>query len=80
MTRLLEEVFALARTLTEDQQDVLAQHMMQFIAQSVPDVDDGDDDFDRDIAATAEQLSMLVEEGRAAYRAGLTKELRPESL
>jgi hypothetical protein len=39
-----------------------------------------DDDFDRKIAATVDQLDWLIEEGTKDFRAGRTEEIDPDHL
>ena len=70
MTRLLDEAFNLARRLPDEQQDELASRIIAELAE--------DDEFDRKIAATVDQLDWLIDEARADYHAGRTEELRPE--
>jgi phosphoglycerate-specific signal transduction histidine kinase len=72
MSRLLEEAFGLARALPEERQDALAARI---IAELTPE-----DDFDRKIAETVDQLDWLIEEARADFRAGRTKDLDPDRL
>ena len=72
MTKLLEEAFALARELPDEQQDALAARIIAELAE--------DDAFDHKIAATVDQLDWLIEEARADFRAGRTEELDPERL
>ena len=72
MTKLLDEAFTLARRLSEDEQDHLAARIIAELS--------GDDEFDRRIAATVDQLDWLIEEARADYRAGRTELLDPERL
>jgi phosphoglycerate-specific signal transduction histidine kinase len=72
MTKLLEEAFSLARQLSDEEQDVLA-------ARIITELTD-DDDFDRRIAATIDQLDWLIEEATAEFRSGHTEELDPERL
>ena len=72
MTRLLDEAFALARQLPDDQQNELAARIIAELTE--------EDAFDRRIAATVDQLDWLIEEARADFRAGRTEELDPERL
>lgn len=69
MTKLLEDAFALARQLTEEQQDKLASRIIAELTE--------DDDFDRTIAATAHKLDWLIEEALAEDDAGLTEDWPP---
>jgi hypothetical protein len=57
MTRLLDEAFALARQLPDDEQNELAARIIAESAEV--------DAFDRAIAATVDQLDWLIEEVRA---------------
>jgi len=72
LTKLLDEAFTLARQLPEEQQDDLA-------ARIIAELTD-DDEFDRKIAATVDQLDWLIEEAKADVRAGRTEELEPGRL
>jgi hypothetical protein len=72
MTRLLKDAFALAKQLPEDQQDELASRIIAELTE--------DDNFDRKIAATVDQLDWLIEEARAEFRAGQTEPLDPDRL
>lgn len=72
MTTLLEDAIALVRQLPEDQQDELAARIIAELTE--------DDEFDRKIAATVDQLEWLVDEARADFRAGRTEELHPDRL
>jgi hypothetical protein len=69
MTKLLEDAFALAKQLPEDQQDELASRIIAELTE--------DDDFDRKIAATVDQLDWLIEKALAEDDAGLTEEWPP---
>lgn len=72
MTKLLDEAFLLARRLPEEEQDHLASRIIAELS--------GDDDFDRKIAATADQLDWLIDEAHADFRAGRTEDLDPNRL
>ena len=72
MTKLLDEAFALALKLPEDQQDQLARRLIAELTE--------DDEFDRKIAATVDQLDWLIDEARADFHAGRTEEIHPERL
>lgn len=72
MTKLLDEAFLLARRLPEEEQDRLASRIIAELTE--------DDEFDRTIAATVDQLDWLIDEARADFRAGRTEELDPDRL
>jgi hypothetical protein len=72
MTRLLDRAFELARQLPDGQQDELASRIIAELTE--------DDDFDRKIAATVDQIDWLIAEAREDFRAGRTVELDPERL
>lgn len=55
MTSMLEEAFALARALPEEAQDQLAARIIAELTE--------DDAFDRRIAAAADRLDRLIDEG-----------------
>ena len=67
MTKLLEDAFALALQLPDDQQDQLAWRIIAELTE--------DDEFDRTIAATVGELDWLIDEARADFRAGRTEEI-----
>ena len=54
MTKMLEQAFAQASKLSEQEQDVLAKRLLAELAD--------DDDFDHAISATASKLSGLARE------------------
>jgi hypothetical protein len=72
MTTLLERAFAEASKLPPAEQELLASRLLTELVD--------EDDFDRAIAATQDQLSQLAAEALAEYRAGLTEELDPDRL
>jgi len=67
LTKLLDEAFTLARLLPEERQDDLAARIIAELTE--------DDEFDRKIAATVDQLDWLIEEAKADFRAGRTEGL-----
>ncbi len=67
MTKLLEQAFAAASALPENDQDFLAEMILHETAQEAG--------FDEKIAATAHLLEPLAEEAMAEHRAGITVEL-----
>ncbi|MGH2587456.1 MAG: hypothetical protein ACRDJE_21275 [Dehalococcoidia bacterium] len=69
MTKLLDDAFALARQLADDEQDELAQRIIAELTE--------DDEFDRKIAATAYKLDRLIDEALEEDDAGLTQEWKP---
>jgi hypothetical protein len=69
MTKLLDEAFALARHLDDDEQDELAQRIIAELTE--------EDEFDRKIAATAHKLDGLIDEALQEDDAGLTQEWKP---
>ena len=72
MTKLLEEAFAAAATLSDAEQDLLASRLLAEIAH--------EDDFDRRICQTSERLTGMAAEAVAQHRAGETQEIEPERL
>jgi hypothetical protein len=72
MTTLLERAFAEASKLPAAEQELLAARLLTELA--------AEDDFDRAIAATTDQLSRLAAEALAEHRAGLTQKLDPDQL
>lgn len=72
MTKLLEDAFALAMQLPDEQQNALASRIIAELTE--------DDDFDRAIAATVDQLDWLIDEARADFRTGRTEPLDPDRL
>ena len=65
MSALLEQAFAKASELPDEQQDLLAHWLLAEL--------EAEDAFDRKIAATAHTLTKLAEEAMAEHRAGLTQ-------
>ncbi len=72
MTTLLQQAFAEASKLPEEEQEILALRLLAELA--------ADDEFDRSIAQSTEKLSRLAVEALAEYRAGVTEELDPDRL
>ena len=70
MTALLQQAFAKAASLSEQEQEVLASRLLAELA--------AEDDFDRAIAGSAEKLSTLAHQAIAEYRAGQTEILDPK--
>lgn len=72
MTTLLQQAFAEASKLPEEEQEILVLRLLAELA--------ADDEFDRSIAQSTEKLSRLAVEALAEYRAGVTEELDPDRL
>lgn len=72
MTKLLEQAFAEAAKLPEDDQDALAQAVLAELA--------SERRWDELFAVSADVLSELAEEALAEHRAGRTKPLDPDAL
>jgi len=72
MTKLLEQAFAEAAKRSDAEQEVLAARLLAELAD--------EDDFDRAIADSVDQLADLAAEALAEHRAGLTEELDPDRL
>ena len=72
MTTLLEQAFAEAARLSEEEQNLLASRLLAELA--------AEDEFDRAIAASSHRLARLASEAIAENRAGLTEELDPDRL
>jgi hypothetical protein len=72
MTRLLEQAFAEAAKLPQEEQELLASRLLAELA--------AEDDFDRAIAQSGDKLARLAREALDEYRAGLTEELDPDRL
>jgi hypothetical protein len=72
MTHLLQKAFAEASKLPQDQQDLLASCLLAELT--------GDDEFDRAISASADELADLARSAIAEYRSGKTEELKPDQL
>lgn len=72
MTKLLEKAFTEAAKLSESEQEVLASRLLAELA--------AEDDFDREIARTADKLAALAREALAEHRAGKTESLDPERI
>lgn len=72
MTALLEQAFAQAAKLSDEEQDLLASWLLTNL--------NAEDAFDDKIAATADKLAALSRKALEEHRAGLTQELIPEQL
>jgi len=72
MTALLEQVFAEAAKLSDAEQDLLALRLRAELQ--------AEDDFDRAIARTSDQLAKMAEAALIEYREGRTEPLDPRSL
>lgn len=72
MTQLLEEAFRAAAQLPAADQDVLAEIILAELSSEV--------EWDRQFAATADQLAALADEAHAEYVAGRTEPLDPDRL
>ena len=70
MTATLQQAFAAADKLSEAEQEVLAARLLAELA--------AEDDFDRDIAQSADKLANLARQAIADHRSGQTEELDPE--
>lgn len=71
-TALLQQAFDEVAKLSPAEQDLLASRLLAELA--------AEDDFDRAIARSADQLARLASEALAEHRAGMTEELDPERL
>ena len=67
MTKLLEKAFAEAAKLPEPDQDRIAAHLLEELADEAR--------WDASFAASASQLERLAAEALAEYKAGRTEEL-----
>lgn len=72
MTRLLDEVFKIASSLPEAEQDALAAAILDELK--------GDARWDVRLTESISRLSKLAEETREEYRADRTKPLDPDRL
>jgi hypothetical protein len=72
MTKLLEQAFAEAAKRSEAEQELLASRLLAELAE--------EDEFDRAIAGSVDQLARLAAEALTEHRAGLTEELDPDRL
>jgi hypothetical protein len=66
MTQLLERAFAEAGKLSSAEQDLLASRLLAELA--------NEDEFDRAITASADELTTLAKEALSEHRAGQTQE------
>jgi len=67
MTKLLQQAFEKAASLSDDLQDQLAQEVLEEV--------DGEARWDQTLAATQDKLELLAEKAEKTYRAGKTKEM-----
>lgn len=72
MTKALEQAFAAATKLPEDEQDALAERILADLA--------AEQRWDEAFAASADELSVLADEALAEHRAGKTRILAPERM
>jgi hypothetical protein len=72
MTKLLEEVFAEASKLPEQEQDALAAVILEELA--------SERRWDQAFADSADLLAQLADQALAEHRAGKTRVLDPERL
>ena len=72
MTALLQQAFANAAKLPDEQQDLLASWLLAEIA--------AEDSFDQAISRTASKLAGLAKEALTEHRSGQTELLDPEQL
>lgn len=72
MTKLLEQAFAEAKKLPEDEQDALANFLLEELA--------SERRWTRAFSDSQDVLSQLADEALAEYHAGKTQELDPEAL
>jgi len=72
MTKLLEEAFAEASKLPEQEQDALAAVILEELA--------SERRWDQAFADSADLLAQLAEQALAEHRAGKTQVLAPERL
>lgn len=72
MTRLLEEAFAEAEKLPEQEQDVLAAVILEELA--------SERRWDQAFAQSADLLAQLADQALAEHQAGKTQMLDPEQL
>ncbi len=72
MTKLLDEAFAKAATLSPEEQDVLASRLLAELA--------AENEFDRAIKESADKLAGLAWQALDENRRGLTQELDPDHL
>jgi len=72
MTKLLEQAFAEANKLSEDDQDALANFLLEELA--------SERRWTRAFSDSQDLLSQLADEALAEHHAGKTQELDPEAL
>ncbi len=72
MTAALQQAFAEAAKLPVPEQELLAARLLAELA--------AEDEFDRAIAGSSDQLAALAREALAEHRSGQTEELDPERI
>ena len=72
MTELVEKAFNALAKLPEDQQEAFAEWILAELEDEAH--------WDRQFAASLDQLEQLGEQALAQYRAGLAEELDPDQL
>jgi hypothetical protein len=72
MTELLERAFAEASKLSPAEQEVLASRLLAELS--------AEDEFDRKVAESVDQLTKFASEALEENHAGLTEELDPDRL
>lgn len=72
MTELLEKAFARAAELPQQEQDALAQWILDILEE--------DRQWDESFVNSADALAKLADEALAEYRAGRTQVLDPDEL
>ncbi|SFH69977.1 hypothetical protein [Planctomicrobium piriforme] len=72
MTKLLQQAFAAASQLPDEEQDQLAARLLAELTE--------EDEFDRKIESTGNELSRLAKAAMQEYAAGQTEVLDPNQL
>lgn len=72
MTTLLQQVFAEAAKLSDEEQDLLAARLRAELA--------AENEFDRTISRSSDKLVKLADEALAEHKRGETRELDPQEL
>ena len=72
MTTLLQQAFAEASKLSDEEQDLLAARLRAELA--------AEDDFDRSIACSSDKLAELARQALVEHQRGETQVLDPQSL
>ena len=67
MTKLLQQAFEKAASLSDDLQDQIAQEVLEEI--------NGEARWDQTLATTQDKLEILAERAEKAYRGGKTSEM-----